>query len=730
MFLNAQTLDAVGSPSRRGFLKLSVGAGAGLIIGVQLPREAAGAIPSGDALAFTPFVHISPDDTVTVIIKHLDKGQGVATGLATLVAEELDARVDQITTEFAPADTATYKNLFFGVQGTGGSTAIPNSFEQYRRAGATARAMLIAAAADEWAVPAAEITVADGAIRHDASGRTTNFGALATVASTMAVPDAETLALKKPEDWIYIGKHFPRVDVPNKSSGAPDTFGMDLHLDDMLVATLIQPPRWGATLKSFDATAAKDVRGVVDVFSIPEGVVVLAEKTWPAIKARNLVDVEWDTTNAESRSSDQILADYTAMAEEDGLVAHSHGDHEAGLEKAKEVVYALYSFPYLAHAPMEPIDVTVRFDGERAEFWTGSQLQTIDQAVAAKRLGIAPENVTINTMWAGGSFGRRAIANSHYVNEAAAIAQAVGRPVPIKLVYTREDDIKGGYYRPAFVHKVRAGVDEEGNIVGWHHRIVGQSIAIGGAFEKALVKDGIDKLSVEGIHDMTYGALDLHVEVHNAEAGVPVLWWRSVGHTHTAYVMETMIDELASVAGVDPVEYRLRLLKDDPRKANVLKLAAEKANWGEPAPEGRHRGVAVHKSFNSYVAQIAEVSVDKGGTVKVHKVVCAVDCGIPVNPDNIRAQMEGGLGFGLGAILRNEITLTDGEVDQANFDTYEPLRIDDMPDVEVHIVPSTEPPTGVGEPGTPPIGPAVANAVAAATGERIRSLPFKKHGLV
>ncbi len=716
--------------SRRGFLKLAVGTGAGLIIGAYLPRPAGAATPDGERYVFTPFVRIAADDTVTVIVKHLDKGQGIATGLATLVAEELDARVGQITTDFAPADAETYKNLFFGIQGTGGSTAIPNSFEQYRRAGATARAMLVSAAADAWSVPAGEIGVAEGRLRHATSGREAPFGALADAAAKQSVPAAETLALKRPQDWIYIGKHFPRVDVPNKTAGAPDTFGMDLHFDGMLVAVLTKPPRWGATAKSVDAAAAKAVPGVVDVLQIPEGVVVLAEKTWPAIKARARLKIDWDFSDVESRSSQQILDDFTALIDRPGLVAHSHGDWEAGLAGAAKTVEAFYSFPYLAHAPMEPIDVIVRLDGDRAEFWTGSQLQTVDQNTAAARLGIPPENVAINTLWAGGSFGRRAIYDSHYVAEAAAIAQAVARPTPIKLVYTREDDIRGGYYRPLFVHKVKAGIDADGAIVGWHHRLAGQSILIGTLFEQFMVKDGIDKVSVEGIEDMTYAAKSFHLEVHNAEAAVPVLWWRSVGHTHTAYVMETMIDELAAAAGADPVDFRLKLLQGDPRKAGVLRLAAEKADWWGAAPEGRHHGVAVHKSFNSYVAEVAEVSVGDSGALKVHKVVCAVDCGIAVNPDNIRAQMEGGIGFGLGAVLRNEITLTDGEVNEANFDAYEPLRIADMPEIEVHIVPSSEPPTGVGEPGTPPIGPAVANAVAAATGRRIRTLPFKKHGLV
>lgn len=456
---------------------------------------------------------------------------------------------------------------------------------------------------------------------------------------------------------------------------------------------------------------------------------MLATATWPAIKGRDALEIDWDVSAAENRGTDQLLAEYRALAETPGAVARNEGDADAGLAGAAKTVSAEYVFPYLAHAPMEPLDVTVHLEADKATFWTGSQLQTVDQNVAAAILGLDPTSVFINTTWAGGSFGRRAIANSHYVAEAAMIAKAWGRPQPIKVVWTREDDIKGGYYRPAYVHRVEAGIDADGNIAGWRHRIVGQSIMTGTAFESFAVHDGVDHSSVEGISDTTYQVPNMHVDLHSPAAGVPVLWWRSVGHTHTAYAMETMMDELAHAAGRDPVEFRLAYLKGDARLAGVLKLAAEKAGWDSPVAQGRHRGVAVHKSFSSYVAEVAEVSMRDDGTVKVEKVVCAVDCGVPINPDNIASQMQGGIGYGLGAILRNEVTLTDGEVDQANFDTYEPIRITDMPDIEVHIVASSEAPTGVGEPGTPPIGPAVANAIFAATGQRVRELPLMKHGL-
>ncbi len=716
------------APSRRGFLKLSAAAAGGLLIGHHLAGGLSAAAQAAEtAPNFTPFVRIGNDGLVTVFSKHLDKGQGIATGLATLVADELDATWDQMRADFAPANNELYKNLFFGIQGTGGSTAIPNSFEQYRKAGATARAMLVKAAAGRWNVPAGEITVERGLITH-ASGKSATFGDLADEAAALQVPQEVTL--KTPDQWVHIGKTFPRLDTINKTLGAPDTYGMDLQLDDMLVAVTARAPKWGATVKSFDAAAAEAVKGVVGVIQVPQGVTVLATSTWPAIKARDLLKIDWDFSAAETRSTAQLDAEYRTLADQEGLVFRNDGDAAAAVAGAAEVLEGTYSFPYLAHAPMEPIDIAILFKDGKATLWTGSQLQTSDQGTAAAVLGIEPKDVAINTLWAGGSFGRRAIYDSHYAAEAAAIAKVWGKPQPIKLVYTREDDIKGGYYRPMYIHKVRAGLDGDGKLVGWHHRIVGQSILTGSIFEQFLVHEGIDKTSVEGVKDATYAIPNIRGELQTTQVGVPGLWWRAVGHTHTAYVMETMIDRAAKAAGRDPVDFRLELLKDDARKTGVLKLVAEKSGWGTELPKGRWRGVAVQKSFSTYVAEVAEVSLRDDGTVKVEKVWCAVDCGIAVNPDNIKSQMEGGIGYGLGAILRNEVTLSDGAVDQANFDDYEPLRMEDMPDIEVHILPSTEAPTGVGEPGTPPIGPAVANAIAAATGKWPEALPLSRDGLV
>ncbi|WP_181701109.1 xanthine dehydrogenase family protein molybdopterin-binding subunit [Chthonobacter albigriseus] len=715
--------------SRRGFLKILGGAGAGLIVGAMLPPGslvgAAKAANGADAV-FNPFVEIAPDGVVTVVIKHLDKGQGIATGLATLVAEELDAAIEQVKTRFAPADNARYANLMFGMQGTGGSTSIANSWEQYRTAGAVARAMLIEAAAKAWGVPAAEVTVAAGKLSH-ASGKSGGFGEFADAAAGLTAP--EKPALKSPDQWVYIGKRFPRVDVPNKSSGAPDTYAMDIHQENMLVVVLARPPKWGATVKSVNDAAARAVKGVVDVKSGPFGVAVFADKTWPAMKARDLLEVEWDFAKAETRGTAELEAEYKALLEQPGAIARDDGGIDEALAGAAKVISSSYAFPYLAHAPMEPLDTTILVEDGKATIWTGSQMPTVDQGTAAAILGLKPEQVDVVTRWAGGSFGRRAILDAHYVAEAALVAKAWGKPQPLKVVWTREDDIKGGYYRPMYLHQVKAGIDANGTVVGWKHAIVGQSIFAGTAMESYVVKDGVDDSSVEGVRDTTYGVSKMRVDLHSPKVGVPVLWWRSVGHTHTAYVMETMIDALAREAGKDPVAYRLELIKDDPRKVAVLKLAAEKAGWSDKPAEGRYRGVAVHKSFGTYVAEVAEISMD-GGSVKVEKVTCAVDCGIAVNPDNIKAQMEGGIGFGLGAVLRNGITLTEGAVDQANFDTYEPIRISDMPEVEVHILPSAEAPSGVGEPGVPPIGPAVANAIFQATGKHPLKLPFSNGDFV
>jgi isoquinoline 1-oxidoreductase beta subunit len=673
---------------------------------------------------------------VVVIAKHLEMGQGSFTGLATLAAEELDADWAQVSVEAAPADAARYANTLWGAQGTGGSTAMANSHEQMRRAGATARAMLVNAAAAEWKVPAAEISVSLGTIRHAASNRQASFGQMADKAAKLPVPAEVTL--KDPKDFTLIGTlKANRKDSAAKVDGSAQ-FTQDLKLDGMLVAVLAHAPTWGATIKSVDEAKARAIKGVVDVIRVDgvpgatsASVAVLAKNTWVAKQGRDALVVEWDESSAFRKSSADIFKEFHALAAQPGAVAVSRGDAAAALKQPAKQIEARYEFPYLSHAPMEPLNCVVHFTGDRVQVWNGEQLHTGDQFAVAAVLGVKPEQVSITQLFAGGSFGRRAGSKSDYLVEAASLARsavAKGIKVPLKLVWTREDDMRGGYYRPAFVHAIKAGIDKDGRIAGWQSRLVGQSIAKGTGFEEFMVKDGIDHTSVEGTSDTRYDIANLHVELHSVSYGLPVLWWRSVGHSHTAYAFETMIDELAHAAGRDPVEFRLGLLEKQPRHLAVLRLAAEKSGWGTalPAIKGkkRGRGIAVHESFNTYVAEVAEVTVDADGSLKVDRVVCAVDCGLAINPDVIKAQMEGGIGYGLAAILKSEITLDQGRVVQGNFGEYPMLRISEMPAIEVHIVPSAEKPTGVGEPGTPPIGPAVANAVFAAVGKRIRKLPF------
>lgn len=710
--------------SRRGFLVASGGVAAGLVVGFGGPKTARAA---GDG-AFNPFVRISPEGTVTVISKHLDKGQGTLTGLAVLVADELDADWATMRGEFAPADATVYNNVLWGpAQGTGGSTGMPNSFMQYRQAGAAARAMLIAAAAREWGVAPGEITVADGVLSHP-SGKSAGFGEVAAAASAETPP--EEPALKDPSAFKFIGKTgYGRLDTASKSHGAA-IYTQDVTRPGMLYAVLARPPKFGGKVASFDATEALAVPGVTDVVETPRGVAVLGTGTWAAMQGREALSVTWDFGAAETRSTDRIMADYRALAETPGLVAVNEGDAEGALAGAAKVVEAVFEFPYLAHAPMEPMNAVVELvPGKSLEIWTGSQFQTADQLNTAPIAGIEPGMVKINTLFAGGSFGRRTTGDSDYVVEAVQIAAAIEGRAPVKLVWSREDDVRGGYYRPAYVHKVRAGLDEAGNIVGWDQRIVGQSIATGTPFESFIVKDGIDATTTEGASELPYAVGAHRLDIHTTTSPVPVLWWRSVGSTHTAYVVETMMDRLAEAAGEDPVAFRLSKMADHPREAAVLRLAAEKAGWGGTPAEGVTLGAAVHKSFGSYVAEVAAVRRREDGSFKVEKVVCAIDCGVPVVPDQVRAQMEGCVGYGLGAIMRNKITLTGGEVDQFNFTDYEPTRMYDMPDVEVHIVASAEPPSGVGEPGVPPIGPAVANAIMAATGRRIDVLPMTDSGV-
>jgi isoquinoline 1-oxidoreductase beta subunit len=718
--------ESIENESRRAFIKL----GAGLTLGLYLAPRLVFAAAKGRAPAvFEPnaFVHIGTDDTVTVIVKHLEMGQGTYTGLPTLVADELDAARDQIRVEGAPADVKRYANLLMGAQGTGGSTAIANSFEQMRRAGATARAMLVSAAAQRWKVAPESITVRDGVVMHRASRHRARFGELAEAAARLPVP--EHVTLKDPSQFVYIGKAFPRTDTRAKTNGSA-IFTQDIRLPGMLVAVVAHPPRFGARLKSFDAQRAKAIRGVVDAVAIPTGVAVLAPDFWTAKRGRDALAIEWDESQAFRASTEDIFAQYRELAGQRGAVARNDGDAGQAIAGAAKRLDADYEFPYLAHAPMEPLNCVVALGAEGCEIWNGEQSQTNDQHNVAAALGIKPEQVKINMLYAGGSYGRRANPHSDYVLEAVEIAKAIRGRAPVKLVWTREDDMRAGYYRPMYLHRLSAALDDHGKLVAWQQRIVGQSIIAGTGFASHMIKDGVDVTSVEGARNLPYAIPNLMVDLHSPTLPVPVQWWRSVGSSHTAFSTETFIDEAASAAGADPVAFRRALLADHPRHRGVLDLVARMAGWSIPlapgeAGEKRGRGIAVHESFHTFVAEVAEVTVKPDGRFSVDRVVCAVDCGVAVNPDIIRAQMEGGIGFGLSAALYGEITLREGAVVQSNFPDYPIVRMDTMPRVEVHIVESQEKPTGVGEPGVPPIAPAVANALFAATGQRLRKLPLR-----
>ena len=706
---------------------------AGLVVGVWLAPfsnnalAAAKAGKSGAPAVFAPnaFVRVATDSTVTVLVKHIEFGQGPFTGLATLVAEEMDADWAQMRAEHAPADAKLYNNLAFGpVQGTGGSTAIANSFEQMRQAGAAARALLVQAAANEWRVPARDITVERGVLRHAGTGRQGRFGDFALAASKLPAP-AE-VRLKDPSAFKLIGREgaVKKLDVPAKTNGRT-VFTIDIHEPGMLTVVVAHPPLFGAKVASFDAAEAMKVKGVVAVRQLSAGVAVYAESTWPAIKAREKLRIQWDESAAEKRGSEQLLAQYREVARTPGKVAASHGEVDGAWASAERVLEAEYAFPYLAHAPMEPLDGFLRFGAQGATARLGSQIQTLDQGAIAAVLGLKPEQVAIETMQAGGSFGRRAQVSGDFAVELAQVAKAIGPERPVKLMWTREDDVQGGYYRPMFVHRLR-GALRGGKVVAWSDTIVGQSFIQGSPFEASIMKAGIDETMVEGASEIPYKIDAFRCDVHVQAVGVPTLWWRSVGSTHTGYAVECFVDQLLQTLGQDPVAGRMAMFGEDPRFARTLRAVAELAKWSGPdAGSGRVRGASIVKSFGTYVAHVAEVSMGENGEPRVHKVWCAVDCGRVVNPDIVRAQMEGGIGFGLGHILYGEIRLEDGRRLQRNFDTYRSLRIHEMPAIEVRIVDSTDKPTGVGEPGVPPIGPAVANALARLTGgERPRQLPM------
>ncbi|MGP9811265.1 molybdopterin cofactor-binding domain-containing protein [Rhodopseudomonas sp. NSM] len=710
------------SLSRRAVLKAGAGLAIGVYVATRTPSFAQNQpAPHQVNIAPNTFLIIAPDSTVTVLCKHIEMGQGPLTGMATLVAEELDADWAQMRADHAPSNPALYKNLVFGVQGTGGSSAIANSYEQMRKVGAAARQMLVAAAAESWDVPASEITVEGGAIKHR-SGKQGTFGEFAGKAMQMPAP--RDPKLKDPADFKLIGKEgaVKRLDSVAKSDGSA-IFTLDINEPEMLTVLVARPPRFGGKVASFDAAAARAVPGVVDVKQVPTGVAVYARGFWPAKQGRDKLEIEWDDAKAERRGTAEILAQFRELSTTPGRVIKAEGDVDAAIAQGGQVIEAEFVFPYLAHAAMEPLNGFIHWQGDTASARYGCQFPTPDHGEIAEVLGIGVDKVKLQTILAGGSFGRRAQQSAQVARELAEVAKAIGPGRQLKLVWTREDDMRGGYYRPFGVHRMR-GVVRDGKIVAWSDTIVGQSIMKGSAFESMMMKDGLDPTVYEGSNEPPYDIANFRCDVHQVDLGVPVLWWRSVGHTHTGYAVEAFVDQLLEAAGQDPVGGRLAMMKDKPRHAGVLRAVAQSSDWKNARLEpGRARGVAVVESFDTFVAQVVELSIGESGP-KVHKVWVAVDCGVAVNPDIIRAQMEGGIGFALGHILYAEQTLEQGRPVSGNFDTYRSLRIDEMPEIDVTIVASTEKPTGVGEPGVPPLGPAVANAMAKLGAGRPRQLPI------
>jgi isoquinoline 1-oxidoreductase subunit beta len=718
---------------RRGFLKTSAAVGGGLVVAFYVPGVEAvlsAQAPKPQPLLPFAYVKIAPDETVTIVANHSEMGQGVYTSLPMLLNEELQADWTRIRVESAPVDP-TYNHPVFGMQMTGGSTTTAAEWDHYRQLGAAARVVLIGAAAQQWKVDASTCRVEKGVVIHGPTSKRATFGSLAAAAATLPVP--ADIPLKDPKNFTLIGKPTRRLDTPSKTNGSAQ-FGLDVVLPGMLTAVIARSPVFGGKVASFDAAEAQQVPGVKAVVQVPTGVAVIAERFWPAKLGRDKLKIKWDEGENASISTTKMLADFSAQSASPGALAKKIGDPQSALASAAKKITAEYDVPYLAHAMMEPLNCVVDLRADSCEIWTGTQFETVDRANAAKTAGLAPEKVQIHTTLLGGGFGRRANPASDFVIEAVQVAKVA--KAPVKVVWTREDDTQGGWYRPMWHDRFAAGLDASGNPVAWTHTIVGQSIMAGTPFEAFTIKDGVDSASVEGAADLLYGIPNLQVDLHSPKIGVPVQWWRSVGHSHTGFSVEAFFDEVAHAGGKDPYHLRRALLAKEPRMLAVLDLAAEKAGWGKagsaskPLPKGVGRGIATHFSFDSYVAQVVEASVDGDGNVRVHRVVCAVDCGRVVNPDTVSAQMEGGINFGLTAALKTEITLENGRVQQSNFNDYPMLRMSEAPAIEVFIVPSEEKPTGVGEPSVPPVAPALSNAIFAATGKRVRRLPIRASDFV
>ncbi|HEY3489145.1 MAG TPA: xanthine dehydrogenase family protein molybdopterin-binding subunit [Candidatus Deferrimicrobiaceae bacterium] len=712
-------MTGIVSLSRRDLLKTGLALGGGLVLGFRLPfpgaSEGAKALPA--LFAPNAFLRIGADDVVTIVVNKSEMGQGVYTSLPMLVAEELMCDWKSVHVEPAPVDPA-YNHAKYGTQVTGGSTSVRTEWERLSMAGATAREMLVSTAAETWKTDRSHCRAVNGRVLHD-DGRSLAYGALAEAAAEVPVP--KEVRLKARGERTLLGKRIARLDSPDKVSGKAQ-FGLDVSAAGMLTAVVARPPVFGGKVVRVDATRAKAFPGVKEVFRIPSGVAVVAVDFFSANKGREALDVTWDEGAGATLSTGGMREEYRRLAEKPGVVARKEGDPAQAFPRAAKRIVSEYEVPYLAHAPMEPLNCFVDLRKDSCEIRTGSQAQTWDRDAAARISGLSKEQVKLHTTLLGGGFGRRANPASDFVSEAVHVAK--GANAPVKVVWTREDDMRGGFYRPMWRDRIAAGLDAAGKPVSWTHTIVGQSILGGTPFMPDPGKDWIDETSVEGAKELPYEVPNLQVDLHSTRNGVPVLWWRSVGHSHNAFVVESFLDEVAGAAGKDPLAFRLSLLPPGSRHRGVLELAAQKAGWGKPMAKGGGRGIAVHESFGSFIAHVAEVSVDADGELRVLRVVTAIDCGEVVNPGIIEAQMESGVAFGLSAALYGAITLKKGRVEQGSFDDYPVLRMHEAPRVEVHIVPSTEAPGGVGEPGVPPVAPAVANALFAAIGIRLRTLPL------